>query len=156
MLANGFRFGEGLKFFEKRIPVRAGSLAGPEDDRANRLQWLDGQMADGREYLCGKRFTMADILLYGWLDFAGTVGQPLDTGQCQYRGVVGARGANGRRRRHNRVTGRRSLFAGDGFHHSANFDHPAGCIVRYSWSSRAAHAEIEHRGFSAVLNGDLA
>ena len=46
---------------------------------ANRLQWLDGQMADGREYLCGKRFTMADILLYGWLDFAGQVGQPLDT-----------------------------------------------------------------------------
>jgi len=45
---------------------------------ANRLQWLNGQMADGREYICGKRFTLADILLYGWLDFAGTVGQPLD------------------------------------------------------------------------------
>jgi glutathione S-transferase len=28
-------------------------------------------MADGRDYLCGKRFTLADILLYGWLDFAG-------------------------------------------------------------------------------------
>jgi glutathione S-transferase len=36
-------------------------------------------MADGRDYLCGKRFTLADILLYGWLDFAGQVGQPLDT-----------------------------------------------------------------------------
>ena len=36
---------------------------------ANRLQWLDGQMADGKEYLCGKRFTLADILLYCWLDF---------------------------------------------------------------------------------------
>jgi glutathione S-transferase len=35
-------------------------------------------MADGRDYLCGKRFTLADILLYGWLDFAGQVGQPLD------------------------------------------------------------------------------
>jgi len=35
-------------------------------------------MADGRAYLCGKRFTLADILLYGWLDFAATVGQPLD------------------------------------------------------------------------------
>jgi glutathione S-transferase len=46
----------------------------------NRLKWLDGQMADGREYICGKRFTMADIHLYGWLDFAGTVGQPLDRG----------------------------------------------------------------------------
>jgi glutathione S-transferase len=46
---------------------------------ANRLQWLNEQMADGRDYLCGKRFTLADILLYGWLDFAGQVGQPLDT-----------------------------------------------------------------------------
>jgi glutathione S-transferase len=46
---------------------------------ANRLQWLNGQMADGRDYLCGKRFTLADILLYGWLDFADQVGQPLDT-----------------------------------------------------------------------------
>jgi glutathione S-transferase len=45
---------------------------------ANRLQWLDGQMSDGRDYLCGKRFTLADVLLYGWLDFAATVGQPLD------------------------------------------------------------------------------
>ena len=32
-LANGYRFGEALKFFEKRIPVRAGSLPRPEDDR---------------------------------------------------------------------------------------------------------------------------
>ena len=46
---------------------------------ANRLRWLDGQMADGREYLCGKRFTLADILLYCWLDFGNKVGQPLDT-----------------------------------------------------------------------------
>jgi glutathione S-transferase len=35
-------------------------------------------MADGREFICGKRFTLADILLYGFLDFAGQVGQPLD------------------------------------------------------------------------------
>ena len=45
---------------------------------ANRLQWLNGQMADGRDYLCGKRFTLADILLYCWLDFGNQVGQPLD------------------------------------------------------------------------------
>ncbi len=44
---------------------------------ANRLQWLNGQMA-GKEYLCGKRFTLADILLYCWIDFGNQVGQPLD------------------------------------------------------------------------------
>jgi len=42
------------------------------------LEWLNGQMVDGREYLCGKRFTLADILLYCWLDFGNQVGQPLD------------------------------------------------------------------------------
>jgi glutathione S-transferase len=35
-------------------------------------------MADGREYLCGKRFTLADILLNCIIDFGNQVGQPLD------------------------------------------------------------------------------
>jgi glutathione S-transferase len=47
---------------------------------AHRLQWLNEQMADGRDYLCGKRFTLADILLYCMIAFASTVGQPLDPG----------------------------------------------------------------------------
>jgi glutathione S-transferase len=76
-LANGFRFGEGLKFFEKRIPCAPEASPGLKMIAANRLQWLDGQIA-GKDYICGKRFTMADILLYCWLDFGGTVGQPLD------------------------------------------------------------------------------
>jgi glutathione S-transferase len=77
-MGNGFRFGEGLKFFEKRIPCAPEASPGLKMIAANRLQWLNGQMADGRDYLCGKRFTLADILLYGWLDFAGQVGQPPD------------------------------------------------------------------------------
>ena len=35
-------------------------------------------MADGREYICGSRFTLTDVLLYCWLEFAAAVGQPLD------------------------------------------------------------------------------
>jgi glutathione S-transferase len=77
-LANGYRFGEALKFFEQRIPCAPEASPGLKMIAANRLQWLDGQMADGREYLCGKRFTLADILLYCWLDFGSKVGQPLD------------------------------------------------------------------------------
>jgi glutathione S-transferase len=77
-LANGYRYGEGLKFFEKRIPVAPEASAGLKKVAANRLQWLNAQMADGRQYLCGKRFTLADILLYCWLDFGNQVGQPLD------------------------------------------------------------------------------
>jgi glutathione S-transferase len=77
-LANGYRFGEGLKFFEKRIPVAAEASPGLKNIAANRLQWLDQQLGDGREYLCGKRFTLADIHLYCFLDFGAMVGQPLD------------------------------------------------------------------------------
>jgi glutathione S-transferase len=77
-LANGYRYGEGLKFFEKRIPVAAEASPGLKKVAANRLQWLNGQMADGREYLCGQRFTLADILLYCWVEFGNQVGQPLD------------------------------------------------------------------------------
>jgi glutathione S-transferase len=76
-LANGFRFGEGLKFFEKRIPCAPEASPGLKMIAANRLQWLNGQMA-GKEYVCGTRFTLADILLYCWIDFGGQVGQPMD------------------------------------------------------------------------------
>ena len=78
-LANGYRFGEALKFFQNRILCAPEASPGLKMIAADRLQWLDGQMADGRDYLCGKRFTLADILLYCWLDFGGQVGQPLDT-----------------------------------------------------------------------------
>jgi glutathione S-transferase len=77
-LANGYRFGEGLKFFEKRILVAAEASPGLKKIAANRLQWLDGQLADNRDYLCGRRFTLADILLYCFLDFGAMVGQPQD------------------------------------------------------------------------------
>src|SRR5260370_12712560 len=76
-LANGYRFGEALKFFEKRIPVAPEASPGLKMIAANRLQWLNAQMA-GQEYLCGKRFTLADIFLYGRLNFGNQVGQPLD------------------------------------------------------------------------------
>ena len=77
-LANGYRFGEALKFFEKRIPVVPEASPGLKMIAQNRLQWLNGQMA-GKEFICGKRFTLADIFLYGWLEFGNQVGQPLDT-----------------------------------------------------------------------------
>lgn len=76
-LANGYRFGEALKFFQSRIPVAPEASPGLKMIAANRLQWLNGQIA-GKDYLCGRRFTLADILLYCWIDFGGQVGQPLD------------------------------------------------------------------------------
>jgi glutathione S-transferase len=76
-MTNGYRYGEGLSFFQDRIPVAPEASAGLKQIAANRLAWLDGQMA-GKTFLCGDRFTLADIHLYCFLDFAGRVGQALD------------------------------------------------------------------------------
>ena len=76
-IANGYRFSKGLPRFESRMVCVPEGASGLKKIAADRLRWLDGQMA-GRTYLCGDRFTVADIVLYCWLDFAGHVDQPLD------------------------------------------------------------------------------
>jgi glutathione S-transferase len=77
-LTNSFRFGEALKFFEKRIVCAPEASPGLRKIGTDRLQWLDGQMADGRAYLCGSRFTLADVLLYCFLAFLVSAGYQLD------------------------------------------------------------------------------
>ena len=42
-----------------------------------RLQWLDKQL-DGKEFICGDRFTLADIMLYCFLNFGASVGQVIN------------------------------------------------------------------------------
>lgn len=76
-LANGFRFSEGLKLFESRIRVIPHAAADLKLLAQEKLRWLDGLIA-GREFVCGSRLTLADVLLFVFLDFAKTVGQPLD------------------------------------------------------------------------------
>jgi glutathione S-transferase len=75
-LANGFRFSQGLRLFKDRIVTVPEAADGLKKMAQDRLAWLDGQL-QGREFLCGKRFTLADILLYCFLDFGNAVGQPL-------------------------------------------------------------------------------
>jgi glutathione S-transferase len=76
-LANGFRYSQGLPLFKDRMVTVPEAADGLKKIARDRLKWLDGQMA-GREFVVGKRFTLADVLLYAFLDFGGTVGQPLD------------------------------------------------------------------------------
>jgi glutathione S-transferase len=76
-LTNGFRFSDGLRLFENRvhcIPQAADDLKAIAREK---LTWLDGLIA-GRQYIAGDRFTLADIHLWVFLDFAGQVGQALD------------------------------------------------------------------------------
>lgn len=76
-IANGYRFGEGLKRFESRIVCVPEASPGLKKIAADRLHWLDGQMGD-KPFIAGDRFTMADIVLFSWLEFADKVGQPWD------------------------------------------------------------------------------
>jgi glutathione S-transferase len=76
-LANGFRYAEGLKMFQDRvhcIPQAADDL---KLIAKRNLGWLDGQIA-GRTFICGGRLTLADVLLFAFLEFAANVRQKLD------------------------------------------------------------------------------
>lgn len=76
-MANGFRFSQGLPLFQSRIVTVPEAAEGLKKIAQDRLKWLDGQMA-GKEFIAGARFTLADILLFGFVDFGGQVGQPLN------------------------------------------------------------------------------
>ena len=75
-LADGFRFGEGLPIFKDRIRTLPEASAGLKAIAQDGLAWLDAQIA-GRDTIVPKRFTLADLLLYAFLDFGASVGQPL-------------------------------------------------------------------------------
>lgn len=74
---NAYHYAEGLARFQNRIPVAPEAAAGLKRIAQDRIAWLDGLMADG-PWLCGERFSAADIWLYIWLDFGNAVNQPFD------------------------------------------------------------------------------
>jgi glutathione S-transferase len=76
-LANGFRFSQGLRLFKDRVVTVPEAADGLKKIAQDRLAWIDGQLAD-KQFLCGDRFTLADILLFCFLAFGGAVGQPLN------------------------------------------------------------------------------
>jgi len=76
-LGNGFRYAEGLKMFESRfrcIPEAADGLKALAQDK---LTWIDG-LLEGKQFLCGDRITMADILMFAFVEFAAMVGQKIN------------------------------------------------------------------------------
>jgi len=76
-MTNGFRYSQGIRLFESRIhciPQAADDLKAIAQEK---LTWLDDHIA-GREWVVGDRFTLADILLYCFLEFGVSVGQPLN------------------------------------------------------------------------------
>ncbi|WP_101758035.1 glutathione S-transferase family protein [Oceanicoccus sp. KOV_DT_Chl] len=69
-----FRSAEALALFENRchvIPQAADDLKATVQEN---WQWLDGLMA-GNSFICGERFTLADIQLFIFADFGNLIGQ---------------------------------------------------------------------------------
>ncbi|MDB5442794.1 MAG: glutathione S-transferase [Phenylobacterium sp.] len=77
-MANGFRFGEGLDLFKDRVLCVPEASPGLKAMARNGEEWLEGQLKG--PWICGDRFTLADILLFAFIEFGGQVGQPLDPG----------------------------------------------------------------------------
>jgi glutathione S-transferase len=75
--ANGFRFSEGLKLFQNRIRCIPEAADGLKATARDKLAWLNGLMGSN-PFVCGAKLTMADILLFAFVDFMKQVGQPLD------------------------------------------------------------------------------
>lgn len=78
-MTNGFRSAEGLPMFQPRM------LCVPEAAQGNKAYARDGlEKADLRlsdqDYFCGDRFTLADILLFCFVEFGTLVGQPVPEG----------------------------------------------------------------------------
>ena len=74
-MTSGFRYGEGLEIFKDRITTLPEASEGLKGIAAERTAWLDG-LIEGREFICGNRISLADILLYCFLAFGKNVGQP--------------------------------------------------------------------------------
>lgn len=75
--ANGFRFAEGLAMFKDRLFTIPEAAPGLKAMSANYLKKFDAQLGS-KQFVCGNRFTLADIALYCGLDFLAGVGQARD------------------------------------------------------------------------------
>ncbi len=75
-MTNGFRSAEGLKMFETRMLCVPEAAEGNKAYARDGMAQIDGVLA-GKDYLAGARFSLADILLFCWLDFGKVVGQPI-------------------------------------------------------------------------------
>ena len=74
---NGFRCADALARFQTRmrcIPQAAPDLKLLALDK---LALLDAKMV-GRQWICGERFSFADVFFFGMIDFADGAGQPLN------------------------------------------------------------------------------
>ncbi|WP_447952887.1 glutathione S-transferase family protein [Sphingopyxis chilensis] len=89
----GFRGAEGLPMFESRLLCLPGAAADLKRLAAYGLAEVDKIVGAG-QWVAGDRFSLADIILYSFVEFGAMVGQPLDpalTNLAAWRDRVAAR-----------------------------------------------------------------
>ena len=73
-LTTGFRYSEGLELFKTRMQTIPEAADGLKSIAQEKVAWLDGVM-EGKDYICGDRFRLADVMLFCFITFGATVGQ---------------------------------------------------------------------------------
>jgi glutathione S-transferase len=86
-LANGFRFAEGLKLFQSRIRTIPQAADDLKLLAREKIAWLNG-LLEGRQWVCGDRLTLADLLLYVFLEFGAAVGQKVDPANANVLRII--------------------------------------------------------------------
>jgi len=74
---HAFYYKEGYDLFKDRVHCIPEASDGLKTKARLAVRWLDG-LLDGRSFLAGDRFTVADICLFTYLDLLRNGGQPLD------------------------------------------------------------------------------
>lgn len=76
-MTTGFRAAEGRPMFEPRMRVMPQDSAGDFKAAASDgLAFIEKHMGDG-DWIAGDRFTLADIILFSFVEFGALVGQPM-------------------------------------------------------------------------------
>jgi glutathione S-transferase len=75
-LLKAFQFGPGRSVYGSRTYTNPETVGGLTGLAFHHLEWLDKHISD--QFLCGPRFTLADIVLFSFLTFADSHGNPID------------------------------------------------------------------------------
>lgn len=73
----GFRSAEGLEMFKDRVRCYPQAADDLKKGAQEGMAWLDN-LLEGKQFLCGDRLTIGDLVLYCCIDFMGGVGQTVD------------------------------------------------------------------------------
>lgn len=74
---HGFRGAEGLPLFQSRLRCVPEGAAGMKAVAQDGLAMADTQLCNN-VFICGEKLTLADLLLFAFVEFGAQVGQPAD------------------------------------------------------------------------------